>query len=107
MLTLLRRLARPGPTSTPTPRLDGLRVTVYTRAQCCCCHKALDLLREYQGRHGFTIEEVDVDSDRALAEAHGLSVPVVAFDGKVRFRGVVNPVLLDRLLAAESARRPS
>lgn len=100
MMTLLRRFR---PKSKPE-RLDGLRVTVYTRAQCCCCHKALDLLRDYQARHGFAIEEVDVDSDPALVAAHGLSVPVVAFDGKVRFKGVVNPVLLDRLIAAESVK---
>ena len=100
MLTLLRRQAR----SRTTPRLDGLRVTVYTRAQCCCCHKAIDLLRDYQARHGFAIEEVDVDSDPELAAKHGLSVPVVAFDGKVRFKGVVNPVLLDRLIAAVAAK---
>ena len=36
---------------------------------------------------------------------HGTSVPVVAIDGKVRFRGVVNPVLLERLLKAEAARK--
>jgi hypothetical protein len=29
-------------------------------------------------------------------------VPVVAVNGKVRFRGKVNPVLLNRLLEAES-----
>ena len=97
MATLLRRL-RPR----STPRLDGLRVTVYTRAQCCCCHKAIDVLREYQSRHGFAIEEVDVDSDPDLVAKYGLTVPVVAFDGKVRFKGVVNPVLLDRLIAAEA-----
>ncbi len=59
------------------------------------------MLREYQGRHGFAIEEVDVDSDPDLVAKYGLSVPVVAFEGKVRFKGVVNPVLLDRLIAAE------
>ena len=32
-------------------------------------------------------------------------VPVVAVNGKVRFRGVVNPVLLERLLLAESQNR--
>jgi glutaredoxin len=101
MMTTLFRLRR----SKPKPRLDGLSVTVYTRAQCCCCHKALDLLREYQGRHGFAIEEVDVDSDPELVAKYGLSVPVVAFDGKVRFKGVVNPVLLDRLIAAEADAR--
>ena len=73
---------------------------VYTREGCCCCDKAKDVLKRYRRSHGFTIEEVDVDTDPTLVAAHGQSVPVVAVDGKVRFRGVVNPVLLERLLAA-------
>jgi glutaredoxin len=80
-------------------------VTVYTREQCCCCHKAIDLLKQRQRRHGFAIEEVDVDRDPELVAEHGLSVPVVVIDGKTRFRGVVNPVLLDRLLDAEGRKR--
>jgi glutaredoxin len=79
---------------------DPRTFTVYTRQQCCCCHKALDLLRDYQRRHGFAIESVDIDGDPQLVEAYGTSVPVIAVDGKVRFRGVVNPVLLERLLAS-------
>ena len=96
MTSLLSRLVR------PRPKADHLAFTVYTRKECCCCHKALDLLRDRRRRHGFTIEEVDVDGDPELAAQHGPSVPVVAIGGKVRFRGVVNPVLLDRLLLAES-----
>lgn len=99
MLASLIRRWKPG------PRLDHLTFTVYTRRQCCCCHKALDLLKDYQRRHGFAIEEVDVDSDPTLVAAHGLSVPVVAVAGKVRFKGQVNAVLLERLLAAEAAAR--
>jgi glutaredoxin len=95
MISLVKRLVR--------PRADAqsVSVTVYTREGCCCCHKALDLLTDSQRRHGFTIETVDVDSDPALAAEHGDSVPVVEVNGKVRFRGVVNPVLLERLLRAE------
>jgi glutaredoxin len=78
-----------------------LTFTVYTRAQCCCCHKALDLLRSQQSRWGFAIEEIEVDSDRELVAKYDTEVPVVAVNGKVRFRGVVNPALLDRLLTAE------
>lgn len=78
-----------------------LTFTVYTRAECCCCHKALDVLREKQPGWGFAIEEVDVDSDPDLVAQHGAAVPVVAVNGKVRFRGLVNPALLDRLLRAE------
>jgi len=97
MLSRIRRWARPRPVTPP------LRVTVYTRDGCGCCHKALDLVNGYRRRHGFLVDEVDVDSDPALAAEHGLSVPVVAVDGKVRFRGVVNPVLFERLLRAGAA----
>jgi glutaredoxin len=101
MLPLLSRWSR------RRPRIDAshLELTVYTRAQCCCCHKALDLLKEYQERHGFTIRSVDVDGDAALAERYGAEVPVVAVNGKVRFKGVVNPALLERLLRAEGRER--
>jgi len=101
MTTILGRLLR----ARPRARADHLRFTVYTRQQCCCCHRALDLLREEQARHGFALEMVDIDTDPALVAEHGSWVPVVAVDGKVRFRGVVNPALLGRLLAAEAASR--
>jgi glutaredoxin len=77
----------------PRVRSEHLNFTVYTRVQCCCCHKALDLLKDYQRSYGFPITEVDIDADP--------EVPVVAVNGKVRFRGVVNPALLERLLTAE------
>ncbi len=97
MLGLLKRLRRRGKS------LAHWNVTVYSREQCCCCHKAIDLLEDYRRRHGFAIQTVDVDTDPALIEAHGLSVPVVEINGKVRFRGVVNPTLLDRLIEADSS----
>ena len=85
----------------PRARSEHLTFTVYTRAQCCCCHKALDLLKDFQRGHGFQITEVDIDADAELVAKYGNEVPVVAVNGKVRFRGVVNPALLERLLTAE------
>jgi glutaredoxin len=95
MTTLLSRLFR------PSRRADHLNFTVYTRAQCCCCHKAIDLLKDAQRRHGFRIAEIDIDTDPELVAKYNTEVPVVAVNGKVRFRGVVNPSLLERLLIAE------
>jgi glutaredoxin len=95
MTTLLSRLFR------PSRRAQHLKFTVYTRAQCCCCHKAIDLLKDAQKRYGFTITEVDIDTDPELVARYNTEVPVVAVNGKVRFRGVVNPSLLERLLMAE------
>ena len=88
-----------------SPRAERLTFTIYTRAQCCCCHKALDVLKDAQQRSGFAVEDVDIDGDPNLVALYDTEVPVVALDGKVRFRGVVNPALLERLLVAEGARR--
>jgi glutaredoxin len=101
MIDFLTRLAR------PRSRLNvaHLEVTVYTRAQCCCCHKALDLLKDYQQRHGFRIEEIDIDADPELVALYDTTVPVVAVGGRVRFKGQINPVLFERLLLAESRGR--
>src|SRR5438874_92766 len=96
MISFLTHWVRPR----PELRMSSLEVTVYTRAQCCCCHRALELLKEYQDRHHFSIRAVDIDADPALAKQYDTEVPVVAVDGKVRFKGVVNPVLFERLLVA-------
>jgi glutaredoxin len=95
MTTLLTRLLH------RSPRAEHLTFTVYTRAGCCCCHKALDVLKNAEQRFGFTIEEVDIDRDPNLVAQFDTDVPVVTLNGKIRFRGVVNPALLERLLLAE------
>jgi glutaredoxin len=85
-------------------RASHLAFTVYTRSGCCLCDRAIDLIRSHQEHHGFTIELVDVDADPELAQRYGCCVPVVAVGGKVRFRGIINPALLERLLRAEAER---
>lgn len=70
-------------------------VVVYTRVGCHLCDDALALLR----RCGFEPKTVDVDANPELHTRWNTCVPVVEIDGKVRFRGRVNEVLLRRLLA--------
>jgi glutaredoxin len=72
------------------------KVVLYTRAGCHLCDEALALLN----RHGLAPRLVDIDSHPALRERYNECVPVVEIDGKERFRGKVNEVLLARLLAA-------
>ncbi len=67
---------------------------LYTRSGCHLCEEA----RRQLLAHGVRPIEVDVDSDQSLTERFGTCVPVVLFDGKVRFRGAVHPRLLRRLL---------
>jgi glutaredoxin len=90
----------------PLPTLARLTVTLYTRAQCCCCGSVREVLREYQDSHKFALEEVDA-SDPSIEALIGPTVPVIAVDGKVRFRGEVNRVLFERLLEARSSTGPT
>ncbi len=97
MSLLARPIAAP---RNPAP--GRMVVTLYTRAQCCCCQAAREVLGEYREISGFRFEEVDA-SDPALVDRIGPTVPVIAVDGKVRFRGEVNRVLFERLLASRRA----
>src|SRR5437879_2886075 len=72
-------------------------IVMYTRAGCHLCDDAWALLERAQRRHDFALTKVDVDANADLIARHGLEVPVVEVNGKVRFRGVVNAVLLERL----------
>lgn len=75
------------------------QVILYTRQGCHLCEDAHAILEPRQQRSGFRLDVIDVDTDPELVRLYGLEVPVVVIDGQVRFRGRVNPVLLDRLLA--------
>lgn len=69
------------------------QIILYTRAGCCLCDDAEALLV----RHGLRPRLVDIDADEQLREQFTTCVPVVEIDGKIRFRGRVNEVLLRRL----------
>lgn len=74
-------------------------IILYTRAGCHLCDDAAVLL----ARYGLVPQRVDIDADPALRERYNYCVPVVVIDGKERFRGQVNEVLLKRILAERAA----
>jgi hypothetical protein len=51
--------------------------------------------------YGLQPKLVDIDADPALRERYNECIPVVEIDGRERFRGRINEVLLARLLAHE------
>ena len=73
-------------------------VILYTRKGCHLCDDALEILRE----HGLEPECRDIDHhakvDAELFARFDACLPVVEIDGKIRFRGRVEPLLLKRLL---------
>lgn len=87
------------------PAKSGRRfrnLILYTRAGCHLCEEARDILAQH-ARWLPEITEVDIDHDPRLRERFNTCVPVISFDGKVRFRGKVSPALLRRLIEATPA----
>ena len=72
-----------------------MQVIVYSRPGCHLCEEAIQLLAS----HGLRAREVNIDENLDLRSQYTTCVPVVEIDGKVRFRGHIDPVLLERLLA--------
>jgi glutaredoxin len=70
------------------------QVLLFTRVGCHLCEEAEALLV----RHGISPHKVDIDASPELRAKYDTCVPVVVIDGKERFRGRVNEVLLKRLL---------
>ncbi|MEX0716827.1 MAG: glutaredoxin family protein [Planctomycetaceae bacterium] len=97
----VRLLRSSGPSSDrwkPTrPGRRFERVLLYTREECHLCDHARDSLWKYAAWLP-PLEEVDVDADPQLVERFDTCVPVVEIDGKVRFRGRIDEILLRRLI---------
>lgn len=72
-------------------------LVLYTRDGCHLCDDAEEILQHHR-RWLPPATLINVDSDPKLVDQFGTCVPVVALDGKVRFRGHVNEALLRRLI---------
>jgi glutaredoxin len=59
-----------------------LKVTLYSQADCGLCAEAEGVLRRLQREIHFTLEVVDIESDKGLLDRYWDKVPVVAVDGK-------------------------
>ena len=70
------------------------QVLLFTRPGCHLCEEAEAILK----RHNLSPQKIDIDASPELRAKYDTCVPVVVIDGKERFRGQVNEVLLKRLL---------
>jgi len=69
-------------------------VILYTRQGCHLCEEAKQLLERY----GLSPTLIDIDSEPELTERYNECVPVVVIDGRERFRGRINELLLRRII---------
>lgn len=77
-----------------SPDMNQGSVIIYSRPGCHLCEGAKALLHAY----GLAPEEIDITSDPKLVQQYGESIPVIVIDGKERFRGRIDEILLRRLL---------
>jgi len=82
-------------------RFSMVTVELYGRQDCCLCDDAKAVLRQVQQDVPFTLREIDVDTDPALAQAYGAQVPVVFVAGRKAFKFRVDAAELRRKLARE------
>ena len=84
------------------PAVAGRRfrdVRVYSREGCHLCDEAVEILWNSLYRPYLPVPEViDIDDDPELQAKFDLLVPVVEFDGEIRFKGRVDENLLRRLI---------
>ena len=88
------------PRTSWAPSRPGRRfntAVLYTRVGCHLCDDAEALLARY-AEYLPELVTVDVDSPGSRREEFDDCVPVVEFDGQVRFRGQLNEPMLKRLL---------
>jgi glutaredoxin len=85
-------------------------LTLFTRAGCCLCDQAREVLERVRQRYPFALEERDIESDDALFRAYLERIPVVAIDGQEIFELLVDERELERRLGIvnrdELHRRP-
>lgn len=70
------------------------QVLLFSRPGCHLCDEAEQVLV----RHGLKPHKIDIDASPELHDRYDTCVPVVVINGKERFRGRINEVLLQRLL---------
>ena len=68
------------------------QVLMFSRKTCGLCDKARAIIEAERQRTPFEFQEVWIDGDDALEDAHGLRVPVVEIDGVEEFETFVDAV---------------
>ena len=66
------------------------QVTLYTRAGCCLCVDAKQVIADARKRVDFDYAEIDIDTDEELIRRYNDEVPVIAINRRKAFKYQVN-----------------
>jgi glutaredoxin len=62
------------------------QVTLYTRAGCCLCDHAKQVIEAARLRADFDYDEIDIDTDPALVRLYNDEVPVITINRRKAFK---------------------
>lgn len=75
------------------------QVIVYSKEGCHLCDEAVELLWDFKySQYLPLVKIVDISGNPDLEARFGQTIPVVEFDGRIRFKGRINEILLRRLI---------
>jgi hypothetical protein len=74
-------------------------LTLYGRPGCHLCDDMRVALGEFQLQFGFTLRDIDIDSDPALVERYGRLIPVLADPAGEICHYFLDPAALARAMA--------
>ena len=66
------------------------QVTLYTRAGCCLCVDAKQVIAAARERVDFDYSEIDIDTDEELVRRYNDEVPVIAINFRKAFKYKIN-----------------
>ncbi len=88
------------------PAVAGRRfreVRVYSREGCHLCDDAVEILWSAMYQPYLPVPEIiDIDEDPELQAKFDVLIPVIEFDGEIRFKGRIDENLLRRLIEGTS-----
>ena len=99
---LLKSPVRPHESQSTVPLFKTCELL--TRPGCDLCDDAMGVLLGFQSALPL-ITTVDITDNVQLTRQFGESIPVVILDGRVRFRGAVDPRLMQRIVDAAQMRQ--
>jgi hypothetical protein len=81
-----------------------IALTIYSRPGCHLCDEMKMVVQRVVGLSAapFTIEEIDISSDRDLEARYGIEIPVLLVDGKKAAKYRVTDEELTRMLEARA-----
>ncbi len=88
--------------------LQKRQVILYTRPGCHLCEEAQQEMRAAGCANEYTLQEINIESDRELLRRYQYDIPVITIDGVEAFRHrLTSQAFRDRLHSGAGACPPS